>query len=87
MRPVETMHPACARALRRLARRDIGVAEAHRRLIPVAAKLGIARPTYWRVRLYLEDARIAHRHRAEIRDAVLDQLALGRFPRPEDLAP
>jgi hypothetical protein len=81
------MHPAFERALRRLARGEVGAAEAHRRLIPVALELGLPRPTYWRVRLFLDDARVAHSHRAEIRDAVLTQLALGRFPRPEDMAP
>jgi hypothetical protein len=80
------MHPAFARALRRLARRDLGAAEAHRRLIPVSARIDLPRPTYWRVRTFLLDERVRIRARAEIRDAVLVRLATGRFPRPEDVA-
>jgi hypothetical protein len=47
------MHPRFAAELRRLARRDIGNAEAHRLLIPLAARTHSERPSYWRVRRFM----------------------------------
>jgi hypothetical protein len=85
MRPAERMHPAFERALRRLATADIGTAEVHRRLIPVAERIGVPRPSYWRVREWLFSERPVIEARARRREAVLTQLAAGRVPRPEDL--
>lgn len=50
-------------------------------------RLGLTRPSYWRVRELLFDERATLSDRAAVRDAVLTQLALGRVPRLEDLAP
>jgi hypothetical protein len=62
------LHPDYVGALAALARMDVSYAEALRRLIPVANRLGEPRPSYWLVRRFLRAERAElERRRAERR--------------------
>jgi hypothetical protein len=51
------LHPDYVAALTVLAGMEVSYAEALRRLIPVASRLGQPRPTYWLVRRFLRAER------------------------------
>ena len=74
------MHEDFAAALRLLAGFELPHAEAWRLLIPVAERLDLPRPSYWRVRRFLiaERERRA-RIRAEV-DPVITDLLAGFLP-------
>jgi hypothetical protein len=69
-------------ALRLLARLEIGYAEAWRALIPVAARHGLARPSYYTVRRVLDEERRRRKRAAERRDEILADLLSGLVLRP-----
>lgn len=81
----QPLHPRYAAELRRLARREIGYADAHRLLIPIAEELGLPRPTYWTVRRFLAARRVElERRRREwerFENRVVVPLLSGRVPR------
>ncbi|HEV2713052.1 MAG TPA: hypothetical protein VGU26_08145 [Gaiellaceae bacterium] len=78
------LHPDYETALDTLARLEVSYAEALRRLIPLEQRLGIGRPTYWKVRRHLQ----AERHRLDLRreerrrltDEILRDLMVGLVP-------
>jgi len=80
----ETLHPAFRRELRRLAARGVPPAEALRRLIPVAARVDLPRPSYATVRRVLKEEAAAVARARERRERVLAQVLAGRVPRPKD---
>ena len=81
----EPLHPAFAAELRRLAKTDVPYAEVSRRLIPVAVRLDLRRPSYWQVRRFLAEERrrleLARRQREELVEKVVAPLLTGRVPR------
>jgi hypothetical protein len=77
----EPLHRDFAAALRILASFELSHAEALRLLRPVAARVGVPRPTYWRVRRFLiEERRRAERRKQAIEPVIRDLLA-GLIPR------
>jgi hypothetical protein len=77
----EPVHPDFLAALRILALGDVHYAEAWRLLRPVAARLDLARPSYWIVRRYLRDERRRVSKRRAHRDQILSELFRGLVPR------
>jgi hypothetical protein len=61
---------------------DLGYAEAWRLLRPVSARIGVPRPSYWRVRRFLIEERRRVRLRRERRDRILADLMAGLIKRP-----
>jgi hypothetical protein len=76
------MHRDFAEGLRMLAPVDLGYAEAWRLLRPVSARIGVPRPSYWRVRRFLIEERRRVRLRRERRDRILADLMAGLIKRP-----
>jgi len=80
------VHPAFTFALRRLAKEDVPSAEALRRLIPIAERLGQPRPSYWWVRRFMIDERLRLELRRADRERLIERtvvpLLAGRVPRP-----
>jgi hypothetical protein len=81
----EPLHWEFATALDRLAESDVEHAEAWRLLIPVAERIARPRPTYWRVRRYLLEARrrraLRQLDREALNERVVVRLLTGRAPR------
>jgi hypothetical protein len=71
-------------ALQALAHEKIGYAEAWRRLRPVAGAAGVARPSYWRVRRFLEVERDAIAARRELVRNFVGEVLVGRVPTAMD---
>lgn len=83
------MHPEFRLALRILATTEVPPAEALRLLIPTAARLGVARPSYSSVRRILLSERALHegrRRRRARRDQIVADLLSGLVMRPLWLA-
>ena len=82
--PRVTFHPPVHRgfvgALRVLDEFDLPYADAWRLLRPVAARLGIPRPSYAAVRRILIAERARKRRNADDLDQLLADLFAGRFP-------
>ena len=71
------VHPELVRAARRLARRQVGAAEARRLLIPAANRLGVERPSY----SFLRDLFAEERWEESVsRPSALSSVLQGRFP-------
>jgi hypothetical protein len=87
----EPLDPDFVEALRLLGPLDLPYAEQWRRLRPVAARLGVPRPTYWRVRrtaIRLSAVeRVERAEREARRERVLRDLLAGLVPRLEDVVP
>ena len=75
------MHPDFVVALRMLDAVGLPYAEAWRMLRPVAARLDVPRPSYWRVRRFLIEERRRRARRDEQVDRVLRDLLRGVLPR------
>jgi hypothetical protein len=76
------LHPEFTRAIRLLAPLDVPAAEAWRLLRPVAARIGLPRPTYDVVRRRLNDERRRLELREAARDDVVTDLLAGLVMRP-----
>ena len=74
------VHPEFVLALRVLDAFGMPYAEAWRLLRPVAARLGIPRPSYSTVRRIVIAERKRKRENAELLDVLLADLFTGRFP-------
>jgi hypothetical protein len=74
------VHPEFVLALRVLDAFGMPYAEAWRLLRPVAARLGIPRPSYSTVRRIVIAERRRKRENAELLDVLLADLFSGRFP-------
>ena len=74
------VHPEFVLALRILDAFGMPYAEAWRLLRPVAARLGIPRPSYSSVRRIVIVERRRKRENAELLDVLLADLFTGRFP-------
>jgi hypothetical protein len=74
------VHPEFVLALRVLDGFGMPYAEAWRLLRPVAARLGIPRPSYSSVRRIVISERRRKRQNAELLDVLLADLFTGRFP-------
>ena len=78
------LHPEYEAALVGLARFEVGYAEAVRRLIPLEERLGVGRPTYWRVRRFLLAERrrleLERRERRELAEQIFRDLCAGLCP-------
>jgi len=74
------VHPEFVRALRILDAFGMPYADAWRMLVPVAARLGIPRPSYPTVRRVLIAERDRKRRTADELDRVLGDLFAGRSP-------
>ena len=74
------VHPEFVLALRVLDAFGMPHAEAWRLLRPVAARLGIPRPSYSTVRRIVIAERRRKRENAELLDVLLSDLFTGRFP-------
>ena len=78
------LHPDYEAALAALARLEVSYAEALRRLVPLEQRLGIGRPTYWKVRRYLQVERakleLRRAERRRLTDDVLRDLMVGLVP-------
>lgn len=74
------VHPEFAAALRILDAFGMPYAEAWRMLRPVAARIGVPRPSYSSVRRLLIAERERKRRNAEDLDRLLADLFAGRFP-------
>jgi hypothetical protein len=74
------VHPEFVRALRILDAFGMPYAEAWRLLAPVAARLGLPRPSYSAVRRILIAERARKRRNADDLDRLLTDLFAGRFP-------
>lgn len=72
--------PRFVLALRLLAVFDVSYAEAWRLLRPVAARLGIPRPSYYSVRRILKVERAQNRRRKDELDRLMSDLLTGRAP-------
>lgn len=72
--------PRFVLALRLLAVFDVSYAEAWRLLRPVAARLGIPRPSYYSVRRILMVERAQNRRRKDELDRLMSDLLTGRAP-------
>lgn len=83
----DTLHPAFRLALRRLAARGVPPAEALRRLIPLAARLDVSRPSYATVRRVLREEAVRAAQRAEYRQRLAAKVLAGRVPSLEDIVP
>ena len=68
------------RALWVLSGTEISYAEAARRIAPVAARIGLPRPSYPTVRRVLIEQRLERRRRREVLDPILTDLLVGRTP-------
>jgi hypothetical protein len=75
------LHPEFREAIRVLDSDGLSYAELWRRLIPVAARIGEPRPSYWMVRRLAIAERRRARARAEYLERVLTDLARGVVPR------
>ena len=72
-----SVHPDLVRAARRLARRKVGPAEMRRRLIPLAERLGVERPSY----SFLRDlCRVEEWEDPVSGPSALSSVLRGRFP-------
>jgi hypothetical protein len=71
-------------ALQALARLEVSYAEALRRLIPIEDRLRIGRPTYWKVRRFMQAERreleLRHERRRRIADDLLRDVMRGLCP-------
>jgi hypothetical protein len=65
-----------------LAPLEAGYAESWRMLRPVSARIGVPRPSYWRVRRFLLSERRRVRIRRERRDRILADLFAGLVKKP-----
>jgi hypothetical protein len=74
------VHPEFVQALRILDAFGMPYAEAWRSLRPVAARLGIPRPSYSTVRRVVLAERARKSQNAETLDLLLADLLTGRFP-------
>lgn len=74
------IHSEFRRALWVLSGTEISYAEALRRLVPVAARIGVPRPSYATVRRVLIEQRLERRRRREVLDPLLTDLLVGRIP-------
>ena len=80
----EPLHPSIAAALESLAREDVAYAEAWRRLRPVAGQAGVPRPSYWRVRRFLEVERCAIAERRKLVGDFVGGVIVGEVPTAMD---
>ncbi len=76
----EPLHPDFVIALRVLDAFGLPYAELWRQLAPVAARLDLHRPSYWRVRRFVIRERRLKSERTEQLDDVLRDLFRGVFP-------
>jgi len=76
------LHDDYAQALRVLAGVELAYAEAWRALIPVAHRLGIPRPSYSRVRRFMQVERERERRGRDRRDEIIQDLLAGLVKRP-----
>jgi hypothetical protein len=76
------LHDDYAEALRLLAGVEIAYAEALRALIPVARRLGVPRPSYSRVRRFIQAERARKRRGRNRRDEIIQDLLAGLVKRP-----
>jgi hypothetical protein len=74
------MHPDFAVAMRVLDSFGLPYAELWRRLRPVSARLGVPRPSYWRVRRFVIADRRRKTENSEALNRVLRDLFAGRSP-------
>ena len=81
----EPLDPDFVEALRLLAPLDLPYAEQWRRLRPVAARLDVPRPSYWRVRRRAIRLKIVVAERDARRERVMRDLFRGMVPRLEDV--
>ena len=77
----ETLHPDFRVALRALDADGLPYAEAWRMLRPVAARLGVPRPSYPTVRRFLLEERARRARRTEVVDRVVVDALKGLAPR------
>jgi hypothetical protein len=77
VRPREPLHRDFVVAMRALDADGMPYAEMWRLLIPVAARAGVPRPSYWRVREFLIDERIRKDARIEETDELLRDFTRG----------
>jgi hypothetical protein len=82
VRPAEPLHPDFVVAMRAFYAEGLPYAEMWRLLIPVAAGLGIPRPSYWRVREFLVEERIRREALAEEADRMLRDFSRGYLSLP-----
>lgn len=76
----EPLHEDYVIALRVLDSFGMPYAELWRQLIPVAARLGLPRPSYWRVRRFVIADRRRKAENTEALNRVLHDLFVGRSP-------
>jgi hypothetical protein len=76
----EPLHPDFVVAMRVLDSFGMPYAELWRQLIPVAVRLGIPRPSYWRVRRFVIADRRRKERNTDALDRVLCDLAAYRLP-------
>ena len=80
MARAEPIHQEFRAALWLLSGLELPYAEAWRRLVPVAVRLGLPRPSYPTVRRVLIEQRRERRRRRELLEPVLIDLLKGRVP-------
>jgi hypothetical protein len=78
----EPLHEDYVVAMRVLDSFGMPYAELWRQLIPVSARLGIPRPSYWRVRRFVIVDRRRKTHNTEALNRVLCDLFAYRLPLP-----
>jgi hypothetical protein len=81
----EPLHPELVVALRALDADGLPYAEMWRRTRPVAARIGVPQPSYWRVRRFLIEERRRKQERTDRLNAVLEDVLRGYPPRLDKL--
>jgi hypothetical protein len=79
-----SLEPDYDEALRALARLEVSYAEAWRRLIPIENRLRIGRPTYWKVRRFIQlerrELELRRRRNRQIAEDLLADVMRGLCP-------
>ncbi len=85
MRPRSELHPDLVAAMRVLDAVGLPYAEMWRTLGPIAARAGVARPSYWHVRRFLRDEQARKAERDYELDLMLRDYSRGQIRLPSVL--